>query len=204
MSFNNYLDQKQVFVFELDDVIYPEKDYLLQVYYLFAQFIEYGEQIDASAIIERMRETYLELGPDAVFDITAAQFNIPEKYRINFDLLIYSARLPLKLFIFNEMLNFMKEIISAGKQIVLFTNGDLNTQLNKIKQIEWHGLDQHLKVYFAAETAPKPSPEGLQLILDQQQLNKADVLLIGKSDADKECALNAGVDFLEADKLLPA
>lgn len=35
---------KQIVIFELDNVLYPEKDYLLQVYYLFAQFIEYSEQ----------------------------------------------------------------------------------------------------------------------------------------------------------------
>ena len=35
--------RKKAFVFELDNVLYPEKDYLLQVYYLFASFLEYSE-----------------------------------------------------------------------------------------------------------------------------------------------------------------
>jgi len=29
-------EDKKVYVFELDDVVFPKKDYLLQVYYLFA------------------------------------------------------------------------------------------------------------------------------------------------------------------------
>ena len=47
MKYQEHINTKQAFVFGLDDVLYPVKDYQLQVYYLFAQFIEYGEQIDA-------------------------------------------------------------------------------------------------------------------------------------------------------------
>ncbi|MEJ5052826.1 hypothetical protein [Sphingobacterium sp. MYb382] len=34
---------KSVYVFEIDDILFPKRDYLLQVYYLFANFIEYTE-----------------------------------------------------------------------------------------------------------------------------------------------------------------
>ena len=32
--------RKDAFIFELDDVLYPEKDYLYQIYYLFTAFLE--------------------------------------------------------------------------------------------------------------------------------------------------------------------
>ena len=38
LKYKDLDDRIKAFVFELDDVIYPEKDYLLQVYYLFSNF----------------------------------------------------------------------------------------------------------------------------------------------------------------------
>lgn len=54
MSFESYLKDNDVFIFDLDQVLYPEKDFLLQVYYLFAQFIEYSEQKQATEILRFM------------------------------------------------------------------------------------------------------------------------------------------------------
>lgn len=202
MSFEQYIQHKKAFVFELDDVIYPEKDYLLQIYYLFAQFMEYGSQMDAGAMVKSMQETYFSEGSDAVFEKTARLFNISAQYQVNFDMLLHSGRLPLKLLIFNKMLKFMQDIVVERKQLFIFTNGAPAKQLNKIKQIEWNGLEDYLEVHFAMESAAKPSAKGLQLIMEKHKLKKTEVLLIGKLEIDKICAKNAGIEFLDADKLL--
>lgn len=196
------LEEKLAFVFELDDVLYPEKDYLLQVYYLFAQFIEYGEQLNATEILQFMQEKHLAEGPEDVFTQTVAKFNIPLKYQVNFDLLLQNARLPLKLLIFNKMLNFLQEIVAKGKQLFLFVSRDPAMQLNKIRQIEWNGLEQNLLVYFAAEIGEKPSAAGLELILEKHGLKREELLFVGREGLDQECALNAKIDFLAVDKLL--
>ncbi|WP_256004914.1 HAD family hydrolase [Pedobacter deserti] len=201
-TWSDYLNSKSAFVFELDDVLYPEKDYLLQVYYLFAQFMEYGEQVSASEMVPFMQQVYQTEGADEVFGKTAARFGLPEKYRLNFELLMHSAKLPLKLLLFQEILQFLQTVVVERKHIFLFTNGDASTQLNKIRQVEWHGLEQYLKVYFAAESELKPSPAGLLQILDEHQLDRADVLLVGRNEADRICAEQAGVDFLNVEKLL--
>ncbi|AOM78651.1 HAD family hydrolase [Pedobacter steynii] len=197
-----YLQEKQAFVFELDDVLYPEKDYLLQVYYLFAQFIEYGEQLNATEILQFMQEKYLSDGHEGLFEQTAAKFDIPLKYQLNFDLLLQNARLPLKLLVFNKALTFLQEIVARGKQLFLFVDGDPVMQLNKIRQIEWNGLENHLVVYFAAEIQAKPAAAGLELIMDKHTLKQEDILFVGKEGLDRECASNAKIDFLEVNKLL--
>lgn len=202
MAFEQYIKDKQAFIFEIDDVLYPQKDYLLQVYYLFAQFIEYAEQISAEEIIKGMQHNYALTGNGDMFEKTAEQFNIPLKYKVNFDLLFLSARLPLKLLMFSEMLNFLQGIIVERKQIFIFTNGDPIMQLNKIKQVEWHGLEKYLTVYFASEIALKPAADGIQLILDSHNLKREDVLLVGKIKLDEECAANAEIEYLNVDKLL--
>ncbi|MDO7743618.1 MAG: haloacid dehalogenase, partial [Pedobacter sp.] len=153
MSSNEYINAHDAFIFELDDVIYPEKDYLLQVYYLFAQFMEYTEQTDGSQMIRFMQDTYAREGEAGLFAKTAVHFNLPEKYQSNYDLLHQNARLPLKLLLFAPVLAFMPEVIAAGKRLFLLTDGDPDMQLNKIKQLEWNGIEKYMAVYFTEEIA---------------------------------------------------
>ena len=202
MAFDKYLEEKDAFIFELDNVLYPEKDYLLQVYYLYSQFIEYGEQINAAEILRYMETTFLEYGADGLYEKTSKQFSIPEKYRVNFELLLNNARLPLKLLIFEEVLKILQSIVLERKQIFIFTDGNPLMQLNKIKQMEWHGLEQYLRVYFSAETAEKPSAKGLDLMVNSHDLDRKRVLMIGKSKVDEAFAKEGMVDYLNIDKLL--
>jgi len=202
MSFEEYLYKKEAFVFELDNVLYPEKDYLLQLYFLYAQFIEYAEQISASEIIKYVEITFLNEGKADLYDKVTKQFDIPEKYRINFELLLSNARLPLKLLIFEEVLRLLQAIVLERKQIFIFTDGNPLMQLNKIKQMEWHGLEQYLTLFFSAETAPKPSPMGIETIIDTYGIDRKKMLMIGSNEVDKQCADNALIEFLNVDKLL--
>ena len=202
MSFDKYLEEKDTFIFELDNVLYPEKDYLLQVYYLYAQFIDYGEQISAAEILKHMESNFLKEGTSGLYEKTSIHFNIPEKYRINFELLLNNARLPLKLLIFAEVLKLLQAIVMERKQIFIFTDGNPLMQLNKIKQMEWHGLEQYLKVYFSAEIAPKPSTAGLDLMINTHNLNRERMLMVGKSETDEACAKQGKIDYLNIDKLL--
>lgn len=202
MAFETYIKDKLAFVFELDDVLYPEKDFLLQVYYLFAQFIEYGEQVNAAEMIKYMQQVYAEEGAEAVFEKTALQFNIPERYKVNFDLLLLSARLPLKLLLYNEVLGFLQEIVVERKQIFLYVSGNPGMQLNKIRQMEWQGLEQYLTVYFAAEIEEDVAGGGLTFIINKHSLEKEQVLVIGKTESLRKDTIDSGADFLAINKLL--
>lgn len=44
-------------------------------------------------------------------------------------------------------------------------------------------------------TKHKPDPEGLNLMIERLNMNKADVLYVGDSHIDAQTAVNAGVDF---------
>ena len=202
MAFENYIAPKRAFIFGLDDVLYPEKDYLLQVYYLFSEFMEYTSQLNAKNITEFMQTEYAHHGSVNIFEKTAAKFNIEDKYKSNFDLLHENARLPLKLFLFQKILSFLQEIVIERKEIYLLISGRPLVQLNKIKQLEWHGLEEYLKVYFSEEFEPLLSQKSINFIIDQHQLNKAEVLYVGQGRREQEVAKEAGVEFLNVTKLL--
>lgn len=188
--------RKKAFVFELDNVLYPEKDYLLQVYYLFASFLEYKEMLDAKVLTTLMTTTFEEEGADEVFNRIQQRFNIDKQYRYNFDLLHKTARLPLKLLLYAKALTLLQDIVVDRKQIFILTNGDPQQQLNKIKQTEWHGLEQYLTCYFADELTAKPEPDALHYILKQHNLERRDIVMIGNTQADNLCAEAAGIDFI--------
>jgi FMN phosphatase YigB (HAD superfamily) len=188
--------RKKAFVLELDNVLYPEKDYLFQVYYLFGAFLEYKELLDGKVLTKLMSETYEKEGSVNIFDVVQERFKISEEYRYNFDLLHVTARLPLKLLLYKDMLTLLQDIVVDRKQIFILTNGNPEQQLNKIKQTEWHGLEKYLTCYFADEIKPKPEPDALHYILKNHDLERRDIVMIGNSETDELCAEAAGVDFL--------
>jgi len=196
----NYLDfdpSKKAFIFELDNVLYPEKDYLLQVYYLFANFLEYMETVPpAGDLIAFMQKAYEHQGKEQIFDKAQNVFGIDEKYRENFMRLHREAKLPLKLLLYKEMLDLLQQITVDRKQIFLVTAGNPIQQLNKIRHMEWNGLENYLKVFFTDELEPKPAPGVLFNILKDYDLDASDVVLIGTAEGDELFAKNAAIEFV--------
>lgn len=201
MATEDYIKKYGSFIFDLDDVLYPERDFLLQVYYLFANFMEYTEQLNAQEIIAFMKNEYETAGAAGIFDKTARMFPIPAKYEENFNLLHRTAKLPLKLLLFEPVMRFMQDLVVDRKQIFLLISGDPEQQLNKIRQVEWNGLEQYLRVYFADEIAIKPSPESLLYLVDTHSLDRNQMLMIGLHSHDEEMAKAAEINYLKVDKL---
>lgn len=185
MDAYQYIKDKDIVIFELDNVLFPEKDYLLQVYYLFAQFIEYTEQKNAQQIVEFMRAVYEEGGAGQVFEKTAEKFGLADTYKYNFDLLHQNARLPLKLLMYKNMLDFLQELVVERKQIFIVTAGNPEQQLNKIKQTEWNGLEKYLTVFFSDELNQSKS-EIFQNILNSNNLSPEQALVVGANKLDEQ------------------
>lgn len=195
MNFVSHIKHKKAVVFGFDNVLYPEKDYLLQVYYLFAEFLAYIEHFDATAITTYMQQEYVQHGAENLFEKTATHFNIPIKYQENFLLLHQNARLPLKLLLYQQSLNFLQDTVSAQKEVLLLVDGNPVEQLNKIKQIEWHGLETHLRLYFSAEFTTKA--ETLAFMLTQHQLDKSSILWVGHTDIDEDFTTQHQIDYFK-------
>jgi len=202
-NYSDLINRKQAFIFELDDVLFPVKDYDLQVYYLFANFLEFHEGFPpANDVIQFMKKVYEKHGPDRIFDKAKEVYTFDEKYRGNFERLGREAKLPLKLLLFQNILSFLQEIVVDRKQIFIVTAGDPLQQLNKIKQIEWHGLEEFLKVYFADEIKPKPHTDVLRFLMDENKLGESDVVIVGASDTDSKFAETAGIEYMEVSDLI--
>jgi FMN phosphatase YigB (HAD superfamily) len=198
MNYSDLDSKKKAFIFELDDVLYPEKDYLFQVYYLFANLLEYTELVDAKTTTDLLINSYLTKGREADFDVLKEKLNINEKYRQKLTDLMVTAKLPLKLLLYKKMLNLLQDIVIDRKKPFIVTNGNPEQQLNKIKQTEWHGLENYLTVYFADEVIAKPEPDLIDLLIKDHNLERRDLLMIENSDTDRLCAEVCGIDYISA------
>ena len=203
MKYSDLDKRKRAFIFELDNVLYPEKDYLYQVYYLFAALMEYTELIEAKTTTDLMVNTYNTEGKEMVFDRLKDKLNVNEKYRGNFNQLLVTAKLPLKLLLYENMLNLLQEIVIDRKKLFIVTNGDPLQQLNKIKQTDWQGLEPYLICYFANEIAPKPETDSVDLLIKDHNLQRRNILMVGNSDIDRECADASGIDLIKPIEFLP-
>ncbi|UKT66083.1 HAD family hydrolase [Pedobacter mucosus] len=195
MDAYHFAKDKELIIFELDDVLYPEKDYLLQVYYLFAQFLEYSEQLNAQSIIAFMQTAFEENGIDHLYEKTAEKFNLGQKYKYNFDLLHQNARLPLKLLLFKNILDFMQSLVIDRKKIFIVTAGDSEQQLNKIKQVEWNGLEKYLTVYFSDEMKLTKA-EIFQKILNDNNLQTNNALVVGANKFDEQQSKSLNLPYI--------
>lgn len=202
LTYSDIDQRKKAFIFELDNVLYPEKDYLYQVYYLFANLLEYTELNNATSTTDLMVNTYIEKGEGEVFNELVAKLHVDEKYRKNLEILQLTARLPLKLLLYKNMLSFMQDVVLERKKLFIVTNGEPQQQLNKIRQIEWHGLEPYLTCYFANETLPKPEPDALHLLMKDHNLERRDLLIIENSDTDRLCAQTTGIDYINATEII--
>jgi FMN phosphatase YigB (HAD superfamily) len=202
LTYSDIDQRKKAFIFELDNVLYPEKDYLYQVYYLFANLLEYTELNNAASTTDLMVNTYIEKGEGEVFNQLVAKLHVDDKYRKNLEILQLTARLPLKLLLYKNMLSFMQDVVLDRKKLFIVTNGEPQQQLNKIRQIEWHGLEPYLTCYFANETLPKPEPDALHLLMKDHNLERRDLLMIENSETDRLCAQTTGIDYINATEII--
>jgi len=169
---------KKIYLFELDDVLYAKQDYLLQIYYLFAQFVDFSESTDiATDLVKYMREIFLEKGEREVFEHTQASFKFTTNYQENFDRLMVNGQLPLKLLLYTEIKLLFASIIENGGQIAILTKGNPALQLNKLKHIDWQGFDTSIKVYFVDELHFR-NLEPFTYIASENNLDTSDLCFI--------------------------
>lgn len=192
---------KKALLFEVDDVLFPKKDYLLQVYYLFANLLEYTETVPPAAELTAfLKKAYEHHGEEGLFERAVEAFAIDKKYQTQFNNMHKTARLPAKLLLYQAMLDLMRTAHEHGKQLFVFTADDPVVQLNKLRHVEWNGLDKAIKVYFGAELRAK-GLDPLGFLLEAHGLKAAEVVHIHAGGGVDE-ALAGRVDSLEASRFL--
>ena len=186
LDYTNLDLTKKAFIFELDDVLFPKQDYLLQVYYLFANLLEYtNHSYSAIELMAYLKECYLESGEHELFERVCRKFSLEPKHLESFTSMHVHAKLPLKLLLYKEVLALLVFLIGEGKLVSILTKGNPLIQLNKVKQMEWNGLDKFIKVYLYDEIVLKSELEPLDYLLFENDVSATEAVFFTPSDTIK-------------------
>jgi putative hydrolase of the HAD superfamily len=201
------LDNKSIYsfkyyLFDLDNTIYNENQYLFEVYKKIALTIEKGTSLDHKSILDDMKFHFLNFGRENIFNSIIVKYNLKSNSMDEFLKILRTLRLGFKLEIFPEIEQLIFQLLEYKKRILVVTNGNLNQQKNKIDQINWKELENHLQFVLADEIERKPSPELFKYIKEKYKLEESESLMIGDSDIDKKFADNSNIEFLNVSDII--
>lgn len=189
-------------IFDLDNTIYQEEDYLFQGYHSIA---EYFSKTDSShnttELFLMLKNIYQKEGRDKLFNKFLKTINVDDSH-IPICLHILRTFDPKnKLFIYSNVKNLLSNLINQEKTIYVLTNGNPLQQKNKIRNIDWDGLDKSIHFVLADEIEPKPSAAGVEYILNISGIKRSKTIMIGDSETDQKCAVNSAIPFLNVKNL---
>jgi HAD superfamily hydrolase (TIGR01549 family) len=187
-----------LYIFDLDNTIYKEEDYLFEAYKNIASSIVTKiPTLDQEELYLTLRNLYESEGRTRLFNKFLAPFD-PDLSLLNDCLRILRSFKPERKFeVFPEIKPILSELVIRKKTVYILTNGNPEQQRNKINNIQWEGLDRAIGFLFADELEPKPSPAGVEYIIKNTGADKNHAVMIGDSEDDRICASNSGISFID-------
>ena len=179
-------------IFDLDNTLICEKDYLYSAYQSISEKLGENE-IESQKMFLYLKNNF-EFGHRTnLFNSFIITFNLSPLV-LQFMLAeLRSVNVVGGLNLIKEVKSILRLIKILKKEYIIITNGNPIQQANKIRQINWDNHLQPSKVIFANEYKPKPNPEVFFMLNNLNSSEK--VLYIGDSEVDREFALNSGIDF---------
>jgi FMN phosphatase YigB (HAD superfamily) len=184
-----------LFIFDLDDTLYPEKDYLFKAYDQIGFVLSRNLNLDSFAISAFLKNTFLLEGREKLFDKFLKKYEKDPKYLSVMIETLRQTVIPEKINLYPMMYELLSEIIKLNKKVFVLTNGNPGQQRNKVKSINWFNLDSAIKFIYANEYEPKPSSFSVKMILSLEKVEISKVIFIGNSENDRLCASSAGIDY---------
>ena len=192
-----------LYIFDLDNTIYNEEDYLYQAYAAIAdRFADLIPAYDKEQLFFIMKEIFENQGREKLFNKFLTSVNCDNSY-LSECIDILRSFVPEKPIEINKYVkSILLDLIKRNKKIFVLTNGNADQQKNKIKHINWKGLDSYMHFVFAEEIEAKPSPAGVLYILKISGIEKNNAVFVGDSETDKVSAVKSGVNYLDINSLL--
>jgi FMN phosphatase YigB (HAD superfamily) len=187
-----------LFIFDLDNTIYNEEDYLFQSYMAISdRFASIIPDYSSKELYNILKDLYFKEGREKLFDKFLDIVNLDKSYLTDCLNILRTFKPDKPLIINEEVLELLRSLGSMGKSISILTNGNTEQQKNKIKNILWDGLDENIRFVYADEIEPKPSPAGVLFILKITGIESKSAIFIGDRETDRKCAENSGISYLD-------
>ncbi len=183
-------------VFDLDDTLYPESEYLASADLRIANHLAATRGLDADVVRSSLSRHRASGRRRGLFDVIRNEFDLEDEVIAEMLHILRTVDAPLVLFAWVRAA--IEDLLRRRIQIFILTNGHVGQQQNKVALL---GIDVDypaITCVFANDHEPKPDPAGLRFIASQAGLDAGDVLFVGDGETDRCSAERAGCDFMHA------
>jgi phosphoglycolate phosphatase-like HAD superfamily hydrolase len=195
------LDRFQLLILDLDGTLYDEAAYLRAAYSEIARTVEARTGVPMRKVEDFLHSSFVSQGRSGLFDRMCAEFGLAPDYLAHALSVLRGVSVTGGLSFHPPMAALLDWALNRSKSLAVLTNGNVAQQRNKIAQL---CLPQKVRVYFANEIAPKPSPLGIERILKDHSCAAESAVLIGDDIVDEQAAMAAGIAFRHVRPLLDA
>ena len=202
LEYKNWFEGRKAVIFDLDGTLYDERDYLSAAWLGIGKDLEKKQGIPFSQVYKFLEDEFSLHGHTALFNKLITAFGLSAAYLPEALEILRNVEISDKINCYPEMTGCLEWLISEGRKLFIVTNGNLTQQKNKIKNIEFGALLNHIDVVYANEIVPKPDPAVFLFLQKKYQLLKEEVLMVGDSPTDESFSRAAGIDFIHVSKIL--
>ena len=180
----------QALVFDLDDTLYPEKDFVLSGYSAVARFLADSHRCNFNTAFSHMAETYAMRGKDQVFPSVLE--NLPNLTLTVADLVeVYRAHNPC-IGLFPGYSDLIRTL-AAQYRLGLITDGLPSVQAKKVSALGLESImDKVIYTWEYGAEKEKPHPFSFALMLEDLHVDPESALYVG-DNPDKDCRGAHGV-----------
>jgi putative hydrolase of the HAD superfamily len=186
----------EALVFDMDDTLYPEKDFVLSGYRAVAQFLSDSDICDYQSAYSCMAETYATKGKLKVFPALLAK--LPHSSIKLADLVdVYRQHTPA-ICLFPGYLDLLRTL-AREYRLGIITDGLPTVQARKVRALGLEGImDNVIYTWEYGADKEKPHPFSFSLMLEYLQADPASCLFVG-DNPDKDCkgAHGAGIKCIQ-------
>lgn len=182
----------KVIVFDLDDTLYNEIEYVHSGFKSVASHFSKEFNIDETKFFEKMIHILNSQGRGKVFDETLKYCGLYSKTNVKKSISLYRTHVP-KICLNKKSKNILEYYISNNIPLYLVTDGNKVVQYNKIKAL---GIEKYFKKVFITHRYgikhAKPSPYCFEKIANLEKVDFNEVVYVGD---------NINKDFVSIKKL---
>lgn len=190
-------------VFDLDNTIYDEIEYLKLAYRWISHRIVLSDNTKLqNEIYDFLIDEFMKNGRKNLYQKLKNSKKIDDFNEFTLEDFLNGLRTcPInsnQIEIDPDIYRFIEYLHNNNKSIFILTNGNVEQQMNKVKSLNIP-FKETIAISYASSKGikyQKPNPYFLDKIISENSFINNEILYIGDSSIDNETAKNIGVDFL--------
>jgi FMN phosphatase YigB (HAD superfamily) len=195
-SLSELIKRHKSWIFDLDNTLFNEDIYLNQAYYQISEFIETHYGINNQKFFNELLVNRERYGRNKLFDRVLKINGLSNSLKDGFLEILRLLEPNPNLKLFNYVHGLFYKLLNKNCNIFIVTNGNVIQQKNKIHHLNIEKSYPKIKILYANEFVPKPSPSSFIYLQDTYKIKCRTTIMVGDSENDEFYARNCNIEFL--------